>query len=107
MGERTAYTPGTFSWTDLTTTDQDGAKAFYTELFGWEADDNPVGEGMVYSMMIVGGKPVAAISPQPQQQREMGAPADLELVRHGREMRTRRGAGEGARRHRARAARST
>src|SRR5690348_10698902 len=40
MGERTSYTPGTFSWADLTTTDQDGAKAFYTALFGWEAIDN-------------------------------------------------------------------
>ncbi len=74
MPERTQYTAGTFSWTDLTTTDQDGAKAFYTQLFGWEADDQPVGEEMVYSMMNVDGKPVAAISPQPQQQRDLGIP---------------------------------
>jgi uncharacterized protein len=74
MGERTKYTPGTFSWTDLTTTDQDGAKSFYGSLFGWEAQDNPVGEGVVYSMMLLDGKPVAAISPQPQQQRDAGAP---------------------------------
>ena len=74
MGERTQYTPGTFSWTDLTTTDQDAAKAFYMELFGWEADDRPVGESMVYSVMLLDGKSVAAISPQPEQQREAGAP---------------------------------
>jgi predicted enzyme related to lactoylglutathione lyase len=74
MAERTTYTPGTFSWTDLTTTDQDAAKAFYGELFGWEADDQPVGDGIVYSMMKLGGKDVAAISPQPEQQREAGAP---------------------------------
>jgi predicted enzyme related to lactoylglutathione lyase len=74
MGERTSYTPGTFSWTDLTTTDQDAAKPFYTELFGWEADDRPIGDGIVYSMMTLGGKDVAAISPQPQQQRDAGAP---------------------------------
>jgi predicted enzyme related to lactoylglutathione lyase len=74
MGERTKYTPGTFSWTDLTTTDQDDAKAFYSELFGWEAHDLPVGDDMVYSMMSIDGKNVAAISPQPQQQREAGAP---------------------------------
>ncbi len=36
MGERTGYSPGTFSWTDLGTTDFQGAKAFYTGLFGWE-----------------------------------------------------------------------
>jgi uncharacterized protein len=74
MGERTKYTPGTFCWTDLTTTDPDGAKSFYSELFGWTASDIPVGEGMVYSMMQVDSKDAAAISAQPQQQRESGAP---------------------------------
>ena len=74
MAERTNYAPGAFSWTDLTTTDQEGAKAFYMALFGWEADDRPIGEEMVYSMMQLDGEDVAAISPQPQQQREAGAP---------------------------------
>jgi uncharacterized protein len=74
MGERTNYTPGTFSWTDLSTTDQDAAKAFYSALFGWEATDNPVGDGIVYSTMSIGGKQVAAISPQPEAQRDAGAP---------------------------------
>jgi predicted enzyme related to lactoylglutathione lyase len=74
MGERTQYTPGTFCWTDLTTTDQAAAKAFYGALFGWEAEDLPVGDDMTYSIQRVGGKDVAAISPQPQMQRDMGAP---------------------------------
>lgn len=74
MGERTRYTPGTFSWTDLTTTDQEAAKSFYSGLFGWEAQDNPVGDGIVYSMMLLDGKAVAAISPQPTSQRDAGAP---------------------------------
>lgn len=74
MGERTQYTPGTFSWTDLTTTDQDAAKTFYSGLFGWEAEDMPVGDGVYYSMQRVDGKDVAAISPQQQQQRDAGVP---------------------------------
>ncbi len=74
MGERKQYSPGTFSWTDLSTTDQEGAKAFYRGLFGWEAQDNPVGEGLYYSMMLLGGQEVAAISTQPQQQRDLGVP---------------------------------
>ena len=74
MGERTKYAPGAFSWTDLATTDRDGAKQFYSQLFGWEAVDNPVGDGMVYSMMQIGGEDVAAISTQPDQQREAGVP---------------------------------
>ena len=74
MGERTKYTPGTFSWVDLNTPDQEAAKTFYSGLFGWEADDRPVGDGIVYSMQEIGGKDVAAISPQMQDQRDAGLP---------------------------------
>jgi len=74
MGERTQYTPGTFCWTDLSTSDQDAAKAFYGALFGWEVEDIPVGEGAVYSMMSLGGKAVAAISPQQPEQAAAGVP---------------------------------
>lgn len=74
MGERTQYSPGTFCWADLTTIDQGAAKAFYGGLLGWEVEDIPVGDGVFYSMMRLGGKDVAAISPQPQQQRDAGVP---------------------------------
>ncbi|HEY5199191.1 MAG TPA: VOC family protein [Solirubrobacteraceae bacterium] len=74
MPERTQYTPGTFSWADLATTDPVAAKAFYGELFGWVAEDMPVGDGVFYSMMRLDGKDVAGISPQPQAQREAGVP---------------------------------
>jgi predicted enzyme related to lactoylglutathione lyase len=74
MAQRTKYTPGTFSWADLTTPDQSAAKSFYGELFGWEAEDLPIGDDMFYSMMRLDGEDVAAISPQPREQREAGAP---------------------------------
>ena len=75
MGERTQYTPGTFSWTDLSTTDPDAAKTFYSALFGWELTDMPAGEnGEIYSMAAIDGKWVAAIAGQPQQQRDAGVP---------------------------------
>jgi uncharacterized protein len=74
MGQRTTYTPGTFSWADLTTTDQAAAKQFYGPLMGWTFDDRPVGGGMVYTMAQIDGANVAAISPQPQQQSDAGVP---------------------------------
>src|SRR3954464_11134326 len=74
MGERTQHAPGTFSWADLSTTDQEGAKAFYAGLLGWDFEDTPVGDGMVYSMAKVRGKSVGAISTQPQQQRASRVP---------------------------------
>jgi predicted enzyme related to lactoylglutathione lyase len=74
MGERSEYTPGTFCWAELATSDQDAAKAFYAGLLGWDTDDRPVGDGAYYSMQLVDGKPVAAIAGQPQQQRDAGVP---------------------------------
>jgi predicted enzyme related to lactoylglutathione lyase len=74
VGERTSHKPGTFSWTDLATTDQEGAKGFYQGLFGWDCEDTPVGDGVYYSMMRIGGRAVAAISTQPASMREQGIP---------------------------------
>jgi uncharacterized protein len=63
MGERTSYPPGTFSWVDLNTDDQEGAKAFYGALLGWQYEDIPIGDGAVYSMAKLDGHSVAALGP--------------------------------------------
>jgi hypothetical protein len=74
MGERTSHAPGTFSWVDLSTTDAEGAKAFYGGLFGWAFDDRPVGDGVIYTMCLLDGKAVCAISGQQEQERSQGIP---------------------------------
>ena len=56
------------------TTDQDAAKAFYAGLFGWTYDDQPMAEGPVYSMAMLGGHQVAAIAPQSPEMAAAGAP---------------------------------
>jgi predicted enzyme related to lactoylglutathione lyase len=61
MGERTSHSPGTFSWTDLATTDTEGAKRFYTGLFGWDIDDRPIPGDGVYTMLLRDDKEVAAL----------------------------------------------
>jgi uncharacterized protein len=65
MGERTSYTPGTFSWVDLNTDDIESSKAFYRDLLGWDYRDIPLGDGNHYSMAQVEGHDVAAITPMP------------------------------------------
>src|SRR5205814_10181365 len=55
MPERPSDTQGTPNWVDLPTSDQAAAKAFYAGLFGWTYDDQPMGEGQVYSMAMLGG----------------------------------------------------
>src|ERR1700742_1366542 len=74
MPERTSYTQGTPNWVDLPTSDQAAAKAFYAGLFGWTYDDQPMGEGQVYSMAMLGGHQVAAVSSQPAEMAAAGAP---------------------------------
>jgi uncharacterized protein len=74
MPERTSYAQGTPSWVDLPTTDQNAAKTFYAGVFGWSYDDQPMGEGAVYSLAKLRGLDVAAISPQSPEMGAAGAP---------------------------------
>lgn len=57
----TKFDNGRFCWAELSTTDGQAAKEFYTTLMGWEAVDNPMGEGMVYTMLTVDGKNIGAL----------------------------------------------
>src|SRR4051812_3794329 len=66
MGERTSHPPGTVSWADLSTRDAGAAKQFYGDLFGWEFEDLPAGDG-IYSMARRGGLEAAAVSEMPDQ----------------------------------------
>jgi predicted enzyme related to lactoylglutathione lyase len=67
MPERKEYAPGTPSWVDLQTSDQNAAKRFYSELFGWTYNDQEVPDsgGAVYSMAQLNGHDVAAIAGMP------------------------------------------
>jgi len=53
--------PGSFCWVELGTSDNEAAKNFYTQLFGWEADDHPMGPGMVYTILKLDGKDVGGL----------------------------------------------
>ena len=74
MGKRTSYEPGTFSWVDLATTDAEAAKSFYSELFGWETQDEDAGGGAVYTLCRLGGDRVCGIYGMTGGMRAMGVP---------------------------------
>jgi uncharacterized protein len=74
MGKRERYEPGAFCWVDLATTDPAGAKAFYGELFGWEAEDMPAGEAGTYTMLRLGGDEVCALYEMDAARSEQGIP---------------------------------
>ncbi len=72
MAEMTEYPPGSFCWVDLATTDVEGAKSFYTKLFGWEAVDVPAGEEGIYTMFAKDGKDVCAVFALDEEMRKQG-----------------------------------
>jgi predicted enzyme related to lactoylglutathione lyase len=58
------YAPGTFCWADLGTPDAAAATRFYTALFGWTAEDRPMGPDASYTMLHADGRAVAALYQQ-------------------------------------------
>jgi predicted enzyme related to lactoylglutathione lyase len=74
MPTRDSYAQGTPNWVDLQTTDQPAAKAFYTGLFGWSYDDQPMDGGAVYAIAKLGDASIAAIAAQSPELADAGAP---------------------------------
>jgi len=54
------HPPGDFTWVELGTNNQSAAKDFYTGLFGWQADDIPMGPGESYTIFRLKGRDTAA-----------------------------------------------
>ena len=65
---------GSFCWVELATTDQKAAKTFYTSLFGWAVEDNPMGPDDFYSMFKLSGRDTGAAYSMRKEQRAQGVP---------------------------------
>jgi uncharacterized protein len=63
-GAELANETGAFSWNELSTRDVPAAKAFYTEVFGWEPNELDMG-GMTYTEWKLGEKSVAGMMSMP------------------------------------------
>lgn len=63
---------GGVSWIELSTTDAEAAKTFYTQLFGWTVARGPMPD-MNYNIISNGGDEIGGIMPNPPQME--GAPA--------------------------------
>ena len=74
MPEVTAHAPGAPSWAELSTTDADGALAFYSAIFGWVDDPQPMSEDWFYHMQKLNGLEAAAIFQQGREERSQGVP---------------------------------
>jgi predicted enzyme related to lactoylglutathione lyase len=67
-----SHAPGSFCWIELGTTDQVAAKSFYGDLFGWKADDVPMGPTDFYTMFQLEGMAAAAAYSLRPETREKG-----------------------------------
>jgi predicted enzyme related to lactoylglutathione lyase len=66
--------PGSFCWMELGTTDQAAAKQFYSSLFGWSADDFPMGAAGDYTVFQLKGRDCAAAYTLRKDQQDHGVP---------------------------------
>lgn len=66
MCESATKPVGAFSWNELMTTDVQGAKAFYGNLFGWGMQDIKPGD-MDYTMVKLGDREIAGIMAIPKE----------------------------------------
>ena len=57
---------GAFSWFELTTSDVDGAKKYYTSLFGWDTEDMNMND-MDYTVVKIGDDGLGGIMKTPPQ----------------------------------------
>ena len=76
MTEVTKHEPGSFSWAELATSDPQGAKEFYSGLFGWSIKDNPMGPSAddIYTLLQISGQDVAALYKMMKEQAAQGVP---------------------------------
>jgi predicted enzyme related to lactoylglutathione lyase len=55
---------GAFGWMEIMTTDVEGARSFYSKLFGWETEDASI-EGMNYWVITMDGDSKGGIMSMP------------------------------------------
>jgi predicted enzyme related to lactoylglutathione lyase len=70
---------GNFAWMELATTDQPAAKHFYSSLFGWDANDFPMGPDSFYTMFALNGQQTGAAFTLSAAERETGIPPHWQL----------------------------
>jgi len=79
MAEVDKHKPGAFCRIELSSTDQNAAKAFYPSLFGWWVQDFPMGPDEIYTMFALKGRVCAAVFTQRADENAMGIPSHWNL----------------------------
>ena len=68
-----SHPPSRFVWYELMTSDAAAARAFYTQVVGWQASDSGM-PGMDYTLLSAGDRQVAGMMDLPAELRAAGVP---------------------------------
>jgi hypothetical protein len=74
MPETKNATPNTFCWIELSANDVAKARKFYSDLFGWGANEMPMPDGQPYTIATIGDKHVCGLKTLDGEAKKMGAP---------------------------------
>lgn len=74
MPEVSSHPPGMLCWVELSTPDERAALRFYSGLFGWTDNPQPMGPGYFYHIQQVRGLDAAALYQQSQEEKQQGIP---------------------------------
>jgi len=74
MANIEVHAPGNFCWVELATTDQSAAESFYTKIFGWSANNIPMGPDSVYTIFQLERRDAAASCTLRSDQLQRGVP---------------------------------
>jgi hypothetical protein len=69
------HTPNSFCWADLSSTDIEASKSFYSQLFGWGIVEVPIDEQMSYTMFQKEGQDVCGASQMSPEMKQQGIPS--------------------------------
>jgi uncharacterized protein len=64
-GAEVVSEPGAYSWSELVTTDVEGAKKFYNAVFGWDGHTQSAGP-VEYTEWRLGDRPIGGMLPKPE-----------------------------------------
>lgn len=73
------HAPGSFCWVELATTDQTAAIDFYSRIFGWSANNMPMGPDDFYTIFQLEGRAAAAGCTLRPEQVQRGVPPHWSL----------------------------
>ena len=74
MSDNKVFSPGTFCWVELGTSDRPKACSFYSELLGWASQDQDMGDMGIYTVLTLDDGNIAGVYNLTDEMAQQGVP---------------------------------